>query len=159
MLSRTAPRALLTSLRPSMRTTTTTSTLLPRACAIRPSSASQFTRSFQSSPVIRKGIHPESANPPAPSPQPGSVAGAASHITEPSPLTPEEYYEYAEHYFNVLQSELEKAQEEGSDVEAEYSVCFSLFFFPYILYFARSSSYSFFLFFSAYTKSFYWHCV
>ncbi|KAJ5942518.1 hypothetical protein N7516_002686, partial [Penicillium verrucosum] len=115
------PRALLTSLRPSMRTTTTTSTLLPRACAIRPSSASQFTRSFQSSPVIRKGIHPESANPPAPSPQPGSVAGAASHITEPSPLTPEEYYEYAEHYFNVLQSELEKAQEEGSDVEAEYS--------------------------------------
>ncbi|KOS45498.1 hypothetical protein ACN38_g3586 [Penicillium nordicum] len=121
MLSRTAPRALLTSLRPSMRTTTTTSTLLPRACAIRPSSASQFTRSFQSSPVIRKGIHPESANPPAPSPQPGSVAGAASHITEPSPLTPEEYYEYAEHYFNVLQSELEKAQEEGSDVEAEYS--------------------------------------
>ncbi|KAJ9484464.1 hypothetical protein VN97_g8900 [Penicillium thymicola] len=121
MLSRTAPRALLVSLRPSMRTTATTSTLLPRACAIRPSSTSQFTRSFQSSPVIRKGIHPESANPPAPSPQPGSVAGAASHITEPSPLTPEEYYEYAEHYFNVLQSELEKAQEEGSDVEAEYS--------------------------------------
>lgn len=132
MLSRTAPRALLVSLRPSMRTTATTSTLLPRACAIRPSSTSQFTRSFQSSPVIRKGIHPESANPPAPSPQPGSVAGAASHITEPSPLTPEEYYEYAEHYFNVLQSELEKAQEEGSDVEAEYSVCFSLFFSIYI---------------------------
>ncbi|CAI7631636.1 unnamed protein product [Penicillium glandicola] len=122
MLSRTAPRALLASMRPSIRTTTpTTSTLLPRACTIRPSSASQFTRSFQSSPVIRKGIHPESANPPAPNPQSSSVAGAAAHITEPSPLTPEEYYEYSEHYFNVLQSELEKAQEEGSDVEAEYS--------------------------------------
>ncbi|KAJ6189236.1 hypothetical protein N7519_004144 [Penicillium mononematosum] len=122
MLSRTAPRALLTSVRPSIRTTTpTTSTLLPRACAIRPSSASKFTRSFQSSPAIRKGIHPESANPPAPNPQSGSVAGAATHITEPSPLTPEEYYEYSEHYFNVLQSELEKAQEEGSDIEAEYS--------------------------------------
>ncbi|KAJ5415600.1 hypothetical protein N7465_004295 [Penicillium sp. CMV-2018d] len=121
MLSRTAPRALLASVRPSIRTTTTASTLLPRACAIRPSSASQFTRSFQSSPAIRKGIHPESANPPAPNPQSGPVAGATSHITEPSPLTPEEYYEYAEHYFNVLQSELEKAQEEGSDVEAEYS--------------------------------------
>ncbi|KAJ6163256.1 hypothetical protein N7497_003235 [Penicillium chrysogenum] len=122
MLSRTAPRALLTSVRPSIRTTTpTTSTLLPRACAIRPSSASKFTRSFQSSPAIRKGIHPESANPPAPNPQSGSVAGAATHITEPSPLTPEESYEYSEHYFNVLQSELEKAQEEGSDIEAEYS--------------------------------------
>ncbi|CAG8904603.1 unnamed protein product [Penicillium egyptiacum] len=122
MLSRSAPRALLASVRPSIRTTTpTTSTLLPWACAIRPSSASQFTRSFQSSPAIRKGIHPESANPPAPNPQSGSVAGAATHITEPSPLTPEEYYEYSEHYFNVLQSELEKAQEEGSDIEAEYS--------------------------------------
>lgn len=129
MLSRTASRALLASVRPSIRTTApTTSTLLPPACAIRPSSASQFTRSFQSSPAIRKGIHPESADPPAPNPQSGPVAGAAAHITEPSPLTPEEYYEYSEHYFNVLQSELEKAQEEGSDVEAEYSVCFSYSF-------------------------------
>ncbi|CDM36481.1 hypothetical protein DTO013E5_6906 [Penicillium roqueforti] len=122
MLSRTAPRALLASVRPSIRTPapTTTSAILPRAYAIRPSSAAQFTRSFQSSLANRKGIHPESANPPAPNPQPG-VAGAASHITEPSPLTPEEYYEYSEHYFNVLQSELERLQEEGSDVEAEYS--------------------------------------
>lgn len=31
--------------------------------------------------------------------------------------------EYSEHYFNVLLGELEKSQEEGSDVEAEYSVC------------------------------------
>lgn len=131
MLSRTAPRALLASMRPSIRATATTSTLLPRACAIRPSSASQFTRSFQSSPAIRKGIHPESADPPAPNPQSGSVAGAATHITEPSPLSPEEYYEYAEHYFNVLQNELEKAQEEGSDVEAEYSVGFSYVFSTY----------------------------
>ncbi|KAJ5972373.1 uncharacterized protein N7479_002291 [Penicillium vulpinum] len=122
MLSRTAPRALLASVRPSIRTTTPpTSTLLPRVRAIRPSSASQFTRSFQSSPVIGKGIHPESADPPAPNPQSGSVAGAASHVTEPSPLTPEDYYEYSEHYFNVLQSHLERAQEEGSEVEAEYS--------------------------------------
>ena len=127
MLSRTAPRALLASVRPSLRTTTpTTSAILPRAYAIRPSSAAQFTRSFQSSLAKRKGIHPESANPPSPNPQPG-VAGGATHITEPSPLTPEEYYEYSEHYFNVLQSELERLQEEGSDVEAEYSVCFSIF--------------------------------
>jgi hypothetical protein len=64
-------------------------------------------------------------------------------------LTPEEYYEYSEHYFNVLQSELEKAQEEGSDIEAEYSVCFSFFSIYYL--FSRSPS-SFFLSFSAYYK-------
>jgi hypothetical protein len=55
-------------------------------------------------------------------------------------LTPEEYYEYSEHYFNVLQSELEKAQEEGSDIEAEYSVCFSFFpihhLFPVFIFLA-----------------------
>ncbi|KAJ6155138.1 Frataxin [Penicillium chermesinum] len=50
------------------------------------------------------------------------VAGAAAHVTEPSPLTPEEYHDYSEHYFNVLINDLEKAQEEaGSDIEAEYS--------------------------------------
>jgi hypothetical protein len=43
-------------------------------------------------------------------------------------LTAEEYYEYSEHYFNVLLAELEKSQEEGSDVEAEYSVCIPVAF-------------------------------
>lgn len=62
-------------------------------------------------------------------------------------MTPEEYYEYAEHYFNVLQSELEKAQEEGSDVEAEYSVRFPVSFL-YII-FCLSSSSSFFISFLA----------
>jgi frataxin len=98
--------------------------MLSRA-ALRPS-ASQFTRSFQSSPAIRKGIHPESANPPAPNPESAPVAGAAGHITEPSPLAPEEYYEYSEHYFNVLLAQLEAAQEEGADIEGEYSVSFHL---------------------------------
>ncbi|KAJ5871790.1 uncharacterized protein N7529_004143 [Penicillium soppii] len=119
MIPRTASRALLASVRPSIRTAPTSS-MLSRAGALRPS-VSQFTRSFQSTPAIRKGIHPESANPPAPNPQSTPVAGAAGHITEPSPLTPEEYYEYSEHYFNVLLAQLETAQEEGADIEAEYS--------------------------------------
>jgi frataxin len=123
MLSRTAPRALLTSVRPSIRTTApTSSALLSQTRSLRPNSGSQFTRSFQSSPAIRKGIHPESADPPAPNPQSAPVAGAAAHVTEPSPLTTEDYYEYSEHYFNVLLAQLEKAQEEGSDIEGEYSV-------------------------------------
>lgn len=117
MIPRTASRALFASIRPSVRSS------IPRASAIRPA-ASQFTRGFQSSPAIRKGIHPESADPPAPNPQSAPVAGAASHITEPSPLSAEEYYEYSEHYFNVLLAHLESAQEEGADVEGEYSVCF-----------------------------------
>ena len=125
MIPRTASRALLASVRPSI-CRAPTSSMLSRAGTIRPS-VSQFTRSFQSSPAIRKGIHPESANPPAPNPQSAPVAGGAGHITEPSPLTPEEYYEYSEHYFNVLLAQLETAQEEGSDVEAEYSV---RFYFP-----------------------------
>ncbi|KAJ5297442.1 hypothetical protein PENANT_c005G03254 [Penicillium antarcticum] len=122
MLSRAAPRAMLVTLRPSIRTTApTSSALLSQTRPLRPNSGSQFTRFFQSSPVIRKGIHPESQDPPAPNPQSAPVAGAAAHITEPSPLTAEEYYEYSEHYFNVLLAEVEKSQEEGSDVEAEYS--------------------------------------
>ncbi|OGE51989.1 hypothetical protein PENARI_c011G10210 [Penicillium arizonense] len=122
MLSRTAPRALLATVRPSIRTTApTSSALLSQTRTLRPNSGSQFSRSFQSSPVIYKGIHPESADPPAPNPQSAPVAGAAAHVTEPTPLTAEEYYEYSEHYFNVLLAELEKSQEEGSDVEAEYS--------------------------------------
>ncbi|CAG7920845.1 unnamed protein product [Penicillium olsonii] len=114
MIPRTASRALLASARPSVRSS------IPRASAIRPA-VSPFCRSFQSSPAIRKGIHPESANPPAPNPQSAPVAGAASHVTDPSPLTPEEYYEYSEHYFNVLLAHLETAQEEGADIEGEYS--------------------------------------
>ena len=129
MLSRTAPRALLATVRPSIRTTApTSSALLSQTRGLRLNSGSQFTRSFQTSPAIRKGIHPESADPPAPNPQSAPVAGAAAHVTEPTPLTAEEYYEYSEHYFNVLLAELEKSQEEGSDVEAEYSVCIPVAF-------------------------------
>jgi frataxin len=80
-------------------------------------------RSFFSSPASAKGLQPESEDPKPPNPQ-APVAGAANHVTEPTPLTPEEYYEYSEHYFNYLVQQLEKAQEEGSDVEAEYSVRF-----------------------------------
>ncbi|KAJ5762450.1 uncharacterized protein N7511_005832 [Penicillium nucicola] len=122
MLSRTVPRALLATVRPSIRTTVPTgSALLSQTRTLRASSGPQFTRSFQSSPAIFKGIHPESQDPPAPNPQSAPIAGAAAHVTEPSPLSAEEYYEYSEHYFNVLLAELEKTQEEGSDVEAEYS--------------------------------------
>lgn len=50
-------------------------------------------------------------------------------MKEATPLANTEYHEYSEHYFEVLLGELEKRQENGSDVEAEYSVCYN-FLFP-----------------------------
>lgn len=56
-------------------------------------------------------------------------------------MTDVQYHEFAEHYLNVIQNEVEKAQEEGSDIEAEYSVriaglrsiFFFFFSFPFLL--------------------------
>ncbi|KAJ6090407.1 Frataxin [Penicillium sp. IBT 16267x] len=78
-------------------------------------------RPFHISAPRAKGIQPDSENPRAPNPQSEPAAGVGLHVIEPSPLTPEEYHDYSEHYFNVLIAELEKSQEEGSDIEAEYS--------------------------------------
>lgn len=55
-----------------------------------------------------------------------NVAGAAVHVRDPSPLSDSEYHEYAEHFFEELLTELERIQEEGSDIESEYSVWLSL---------------------------------
>ena len=84
-------------------------------------------QNFHSTPVPRKGIFPDSEDPPAPNPQsnqPNNIAGAAAHVTEPTPLTDGQYHDYAEHYLNVVQTEIENLQEQGSDMEAEYSVRF-----------------------------------
>jgi frataxin len=82
----------------------------------------QFRRSFHTTSAVRKGITPESSDPAPPNPQSSHTAGGAVYVSEPSPLTDTEYYEFSEHYFNVLLGELERVQEEGSDLEAEYSV-------------------------------------
>lgn len=128
MISRTSTRLLQrysTAAQSSLRTTTTT-TPQTQARALRRSSPFQSAirqRPFHSSAAFAKGIQPDSSDPKPPNVNGAPVAGAAIHVTEPSPLTPEEYYEYSEHYFNVLLGELEKVQEEqGSDMEAEYSV-------------------------------------
>lgn len=125
MLSRSAPRLLRvgSAIRASSRTSSTTrqaAALLGRSYPVQP-------RAFTSSAFFSKGLQPDSENPRPSNPQSTPVAGSGAHVTEPSPLTPEEYHEYSEHYFNVLLGELEKAQEEGSDVEAEYSVSNTLY--------------------------------
>lgn len=125
MLSRTAPRILRYTARPG-RLVASTSQIQTPTRFLRPSSNSSTphtvaSRSFHSTGSFAKGLQPDTEDPRPPHSQ-APVAGAAAHVTEPTPLSPEEYYEYSEHYFNVLLGELEKAQEEGSDVEAEYSV-------------------------------------
>ena len=81
-------------------------------------------RSLHSTPSARKGITPDSADPTPPKPESNSnVAGGSVHVTVASPLSEEQYREYAEDYFNLLQTRLEEMQEEGIDIEAEYSVC------------------------------------
>ncbi|KKK14724.1 hypothetical protein P175DRAFT_0497399 [Aspergillus ochraceoroseus IBT 24754] len=71
---------------------------------------------FHSTAGIQKGIFPNSSDPPAPNPQ-----STTTHASEPSPLTDQQFHEHSEHYLNVLQTEIENVQEEGSDMEAEYS--------------------------------------
>ncbi|PYI22530.1 Frataxin [Aspergillus japonicus CBS 114.51] len=93
---------------PSQLTPSTSRFLLPQ-------------RSFHSTPSTRKGIFPDSADPAAPNPQSHNVAGAAAHVSEPSPLTDGQYHDYAEHYLNTVLEEVESRQEEGSEIEAEYS--------------------------------------
>lgn len=124
MLSRIGSRLARLPARPALRSSIAPPQCRPAAGAVLPSSSVQSCcpRAFHSSTVRSKGLQPDSENPKAPNTQSAPVAGAAGHITEPSPLTPEEYHDYSEHYFNVLIADLEKAQEDGSDVEAEYSV-------------------------------------
>ncbi|CEJ62374.1 putative mitochondrial chaperone Frataxin [Penicillium brasilianum] len=119
MLSRSAPRLLRAGsvIRASSRTCTPARQAVAPLCRSYPS----HPRAFTSSAFFSKGLQPDSEDPKPSNPQSTPIAGLNAHATEPSPLTPEEYHEYSEHYFNVLLGELEKAQEEGSDVEAEYS--------------------------------------
>lgn len=117
-----APRAILSAIRPSHRISR-----IAAPAVVHPQIPQQpqpaLRQSFHSSPIAPKGIHPESSDPPAPKPQSHNVAGAAVHITEPTPLTDAKYYEYSEHYLESLLNEVERtAQEDASDLEGEYNV-------------------------------------
>lgn len=82
-------------------------------------------RTFLSTPAIRKGITPDSSDPKAPNPQSSNaaVAAGATHVVEATPLSDKNYHEVADQYLEVLLGEIERTQEDGSEIEAEYSVC------------------------------------
>lgn len=81
-------------------------------------------RSFHTTRATYKGITPESADPKAPSPQPNNAAAAAGapHVVEATPLSDQRYHEVSELYLDELLAEVERVQEEGEELEAEYSV-------------------------------------
>lgn len=114
------------------RTAAPTNPSKPRIVALQLRQNKQTTplqqrRSFLSTPAIRKGITPESSDPKAPNPQSSNAAAAAgaTHVVEATALSDKDYHEVADHYLEVLLGELERTQEDGSEIEAEYSVCFS----------------------------------
>ncbi|KAH8697697.1 hypothetical protein BGW36DRAFT_359478 [Talaromyces proteolyticus] len=78
---------------------------------------------LHTTPTLRKGLLPESSDPKAPNPESSNaaVAAGATHVAEATPLSDRDYHEVSEHYLNVLLAEVERVQEEGSDMEAEYS--------------------------------------
>ncbi|PGH27283.1 iron donor protein CyaY [Polytolypa hystricis UAMH7299] len=131
MLSRTTSRALFSPLI-ALRTTTTTtlpafttllqSQIYPRPVQCQSSSPARPTiyRQFHSSKFLCKGLSPESENPAAPTPEPSAPVNG-NHVVKPSELTEQQYRDYSDRYFNVLMAELELRQEEGSDIELEYS--------------------------------------
>jgi frataxin len=135
MLSRTTSRGLQRLLRTSscsLRAVQPSSVTAARSTIV--TSASTSTRlstvqvsRFHSTPSRCKGLRPESSEPAPPEPEDSKVDGASRHVLEASPLSDGEYRDFSEKYFNELLGELESKQENGSDMEAEYSVCFNLF--------------------------------
>jgi frataxin len=65
----------------------------------------------------RKGIMPDSENPPPKESQPTEQITAATDVPY------EEYHQRADEYLEQLQNKLEEMQEGRSDIEVEYSVC------------------------------------
>ncbi|OKL59991.1 hypothetical protein UA08_04781 [Talaromyces atroroseus] len=127
MLSRTT-RASLFRLQRSAAPAANNSSSRPRVVALQqlqtPShfiqqknKASSPCRNFHSTPAVHKGITPDSSDPKPPNPQPTN----GNYVVEATPLSDKDYHEVSEHYLEVLLAEVERVQEDGSDVEAEYS--------------------------------------
>lgn len=124
MLPRT-PRSvsILSSLLPS-----TTLRIPARTAASIPRNFRQLPSQSKHHPPTRRPFHsshaPANSNSNSDSPHSHHVAGAAVHVREPTPISDAEYHEHSEHYLEVLLNELERLQDqEGSEIESEYSVC------------------------------------
>lgn len=119
--SRGALRSLLSSSR-AHRSRITAAATRTQSRAIRPTVFRSIPqRSFCSSPASFKGITPGSSDPAPPNPEPNYIG--VKQVTEASYISEPEYRDRSEEYINALMAEIERTQEEqGSEVEAEYSV-------------------------------------
>jgi frataxin len=101
---------------------------VPKLVAQRTHNVSASTiRTFTVSARQFKGIYPETDNPQTKDPEPEVT------VSEPTPLTPEEYHENADKFIDHLVATLEELQESREDVDVEYSVSgqdFVLIAFP-----------------------------
>jgi len=93
-----------------------TQAVLRTSSNISKSLASSSLRSFSSSPIVLKGIYPETDNPQTKDPE------REATVTEPTEVTIEEYHEAADEYIDRLVAILEELQEAREDVDVEYSV-------------------------------------
>lgn len=126
MLSRTAARSLRT-LAQSSSITTIRPIVVSSSIAVRTSNISSQSSPFQSARFLsssstrNKGLSPESADPPAPNPEP-HVKGGVDSTEQPAGLSEEEYHKLADAYIDEVLSELEAWQEVEDGVDVEYSV-------------------------------------
>ncbi len=74
-------------------------------------------RFVSATPILRKGLSPESENPPPPrDAEEVSIPAVAANITDV------EYHRLADDYLEIIVNKLEKLQDEREDVDVEYSV-------------------------------------
>lgn len=86
--------------------------------------ASQGVRAFANASTLKKGILPETDNPPAKNTEP------EARVTAPTDISIGEYHEVADRYIDHLVATLEELQEEREDVDVEYSAGVLTLIFP-----------------------------
>ena len=82
--------------------------------------SSSLTRSFSVARPVFKGLQPDQEEP-AP-----KESEDIHTLRDPTPISDEEYNEHAEKLLEEICAKIEEMQESRDDVDAEYSVCFSL---------------------------------
>ncbi|KAL5313608.1 hypothetical protein ACEPPN_018029 [Leptodophora sp. 'Broadleaf-Isolate-01'] len=78
--------------------------------------AAQTNRSLTTNRTLHKGLSRETENPQPKEPKPNNTASLA-----PADVTIEQYNELSDQYLDALAEKLEQLQDEGEDVDSEYS--------------------------------------
>ncbi|KAG0646320.1 Frataxin [Hyphodiscus hymeniophilus] len=123
-LTRSATRQLSASSSATSRSSLIRQSRLSIVSRVIPIISTRSTRPFSSSPVISKGLSPDSEDP-RPKEAESNVKAA-----QPAELTNEEYHELADAYMDDMVERMEQLQEEKDEVDVEYSAGVLNFVFP-----------------------------